>query len=141
MEWMVRFLPVLGRLLLCNVFVSAGSSKLADPTGTMQYFTAAGVPAPALMVWVTIVIELLGGVFLLVGFKTRSAGLVLAAWSLITGFAIHLSAGLHSTDAAVAYDNMIHFYKNLGLAGGMLYVAAYGAGPLSFDSIAGHCSK
>ena len=141
MDSMARFLPAIGRLLLCSIFVWAGYAKLMDPAATGQYFIAAGVPAPALMVWVTIVIELLGGLLLLVGLKARWTGLVLALWSLITGFTIHLSAGLHSTDAMVAYDNMIHFYKNLGLAGGMLYVAAFGAGPLSVDSMAGHRSR
>ena len=135
------YLPVVGRLLLCSLPVWAGFAKLADPGGTTQYFVAAGVPAPVLMVWVAIVVELLGGLCLLVGFKARWVGLVLAAWSLITGIAVHLSAGLHSPDAMVAYDNMIHFYKNLGLAGGMLYVVAFGAGPLSVDSLASHRSR
>ncbi len=135
------YLPVVGRLLLCSLFVWAGYAKLVDPGGTTQYFIAAGVPAPALMVWVAIVIELLGGLCLLVGFQARWVGFVLAVWSVITGVAVHLSAGLHSADAMVAYDNMIHFYKNLGLAGGMLYVAAFGAGPVSIDSLVGHRSR
>jgi putative oxidoreductase len=141
MRKFLEFLPVAGRLLLCSLFIWAGYAKLVNPGGTTRDFVAAGVPAAALMVWVAIVIELVGGLCLLVGFQARWVGLALAVWSLITGFAVHLSAGLHSPDAMVAYDNMIHFYKNLGLAGGMLYLAAFGAGPLSIDNLAGHRSK
>jgi putative oxidoreductase len=53
---------------------------------------------------------------------------------LITGIAVHLAAGMHSADAVGAYDNMIHFYKNLVMAGGLIYVVAFGAGALSVDN-------
>jgi putative oxidoreductase len=68
---------------------------------------------------------------LLVGFKTQWA--LLAIWSLITGFAVHLVAGVSDAHAMVAYDNMIHFYNNLAIAGGLLFVLVYGAGRLSID--------
>ena len=42
-------------------------------------------------------------------------------------------AGVSDADAMVAYDNMIHFYKNLAIAGGFLFVLVYGAGRLSID--------
>jgi len=51
-----------------------------------------------------------------------------------TGFAVHLVADTSAADAMVAYDNMIHFYKNMTMAGGLLYVTAFGAGALSFDN-------
>ncbi len=70
---------------------------------------------------------------LLVGFKTRWGAGLLAIWALITGFAVHLIASVSAADAMVAYDNMIHFYKKLAMAGGLLFVAVYGAGQLSID--------
>ena len=79
-------------------------------------------------------VELVGGLALLVGYKSSWAAGALAIWSLATGFAVHLMAAMHSTDPAVAFDNMIHFYKNLGVAGGLIYVVAFGAGGLSIDS-------
>ena len=84
-------------------------------------------------VWVAILVELVGGILLLVGCKTQWVAGLLVAWSLITGFAVHLSAGVSAADAMVAYDNMIHFYKNLAMAGGFLFVLTYGAGRLSID--------
>ena len=80
-----------------------------------------------------ILVELVGGIVLLVGFKTQWVAGLLAIWSLITGFAVHLVAGVSDADAMVAYDNMIHFYKNLAIAGGFLFVLVYGAGRLSID--------
>jgi putative oxidoreductase len=62
---------------------------------------------------------------ILVGFKARWAAAVLALFCLGTAFAVHLPIG--------DTENMINFYKNLVMAGGFLYVVAYGAGIMSFD--------
>lgn len=134
MDRIVIYLPALGRLLLCGLFIWAGYGKLADPSGTAKYFAAMGIPAPGLMVWVTVIVELIGGLAILIGVKARAAAVILALWCLVTGFAVHLAAATSLTDPMAAYDNMIHFYKNLAMAGGFLYVAAYGAGALSVDN-------
>ena len=133
MTTLQSYLPPLGRLLLCSLFIWAGYGKLMNPTGTAEMFAASGVPVPGLITWVAIIIEFVGGLALLVGFKPRWVAVVLALWSLATGFAVHLAAALHSSEPAVAYDNMIHFYKNLGMAGGLIYVIAFGAGALSIE--------
>jgi putative oxidoreductase len=80
---------------------------------------------PNLAVPVSIAIHLLGGLAILIGFKTRWAAAVLLLLCLGTAFGIHLPAG----DMA----NMINFYKNLVMAGGFLYVIAFGAGAASLD--------
>ena len=72
-----------------------------------------------------IAIEVLGGLAILVGYQTRWAAAVLAVFCLVTGFGVHLPVG----DQA----NMINFYKNLVMAGGFLYVVAYGPGSISID--------
>ena len=71
MDKISDYMPPLGRLLLCSLFVWAGYGKLMDPGGAAQYLASSGVPAPALTVWVAILIELVGGLALLVGFKSR----------------------------------------------------------------------
>jgi putative oxidoreductase len=134
MDRIASYLPALGRLLLSGLFIWSGFAKLKNPSGTAQFFGAMGIPAPGLTVWVTIVVELVGGVAILIGLRARLAAVVLALWCLITGFAVHLAAANSLTDPMAAYDNMIHFYKNLAMTGGFLYVAAYGAGALSVDN-------
>jgi putative oxidoreductase len=84
------YMPPLGRLPLCSLFVWAGYEKLMAPSATAQYFASSGVPAPARMVWIAILVELVGGLALLVGFKSRLVAGILAIWSLITAFAVHL---------------------------------------------------
>jgi uncharacterized membrane protein YphA (DoxX/SURF4 family) len=74
---------------------------------------------------VSIAIHLLGGLAVLVGYKTRWAAAVLLLLCLGTAFGVHLPAG--------DTENMINFYKNLVMAGGFLYVINFGAGAISFD--------
>jgi putative oxidoreductase len=119
------YLPALARLLMSSLFIWDGVLQLRDPAGTVQYFTSLHVPVPAIAVWVSIAIHLLGGLAILVGFKTRWAAAVLILLCLGTAFGIHLPAG--------DMDNMVNFYKNLVMAGGFLYVIAFGAGAIAFD--------
>jgi len=119
------YLLALARLLMSSLFVWDGVLQLRNPAGTIQYFTSVHVPIPDVAVWVSIAIHLLGGLALLVGFKTPWAAALLALLCLGTAFGVHLPIG----DQA----NMINFYKNLAMTGGLLYVVAYGAGSISVD--------
>jgi putative oxidoreductase len=132
MDNIARYLPPLARLLLSSLFIWAGYAKLMAPSVTAQYF--AGIPAPGLMVWVAVIVELVGGLAILVGLKARLVAAILAVWCLVTGFAVHFVAASSSADPMAAYNDMIHFYKNMVMAGGFLYVIAFGAGALSFDN-------
>ncbi|MCX7313275.1 MAG: DoxX family protein [Hyphomicrobiales bacterium] len=119
------YLPPLARLLMSSLFIWDGIVQLRDPAGTVKYFAAVHVPMPDAAVWISIAAHLVGGLGILLGFKTRWAAACLAVLCLGTGFGVHLPAG----DMA----NMIGFYKNLVMAGGFLYVMAYGAGVMSID--------
>jgi putative oxidoreductase len=120
------YLPALARLLMCSLFIWDGVLQLRDPAGTAQYFTSINIPAPQIAVWVSIAVHLLGGIGLLVGFMTRWAAALLILLSLGTAFGVHLPAG--------DMENMMHFYKNLVMAGGLLYVIAFGPGAFALDS-------
>ncbi len=128
MHAMNAFLALFGRLLMSSIFIYEGIALLRNPDGFTKYFASVHVPAPGIAVWIAIVIQLAGGLAVLVGFKARWAAAALALFCLGTAFGVHLPAG----DSA----NMIHFYKNLVMAGGFLYVMAYGAGVISIDGLA-----
>jgi putative oxidoreductase len=132
MESWKTYVTLLGRIFLSGLFVWAGYTKLFvfGPAGTAQFFTKAGVPIPEAAVWVAIIVELIGGLMILVGLQTRWVALALAIWCLITGFGFHLPA------EAMMHD-MTLFYKNLAMAGGFLYVLAYGPGAISIDRATG----
>jgi putative oxidoreductase len=119
------YLPALARVLMCGLFIWDGVLQLRDPAGTATYCASLNIPMPSSAVWVSIAIHLLGGLGILIGFKTRWAAALLLLLCLGTAFGIHLPAG--------DTENMIHFYKNLVMAGGFLYVIAFGAGAISVD--------
>jgi putative oxidoreductase len=129
MDNLKTYLPPLGRLLMSSLFIWDGIRQLLSPSFFAQYFASVHVPLPNVAIWISIPIHLLGGIALLVGFKTRWAAALLALLSVGTAFGVHLPIG----DAA----NMIHFYKNLVMTGGFLYVIAFGAGAVSIDGKAG----
>jgi putative oxidoreductase len=71
MENAKTYLVPLGRLLMSSLFIWAGFGKLTNPSGTAQYFASYHLPAPDVLVWIVIIIELIGGLLILVGFQTR----------------------------------------------------------------------
>jgi putative oxidoreductase len=123
------YLPPLGRLLMSSLFIWDGVRQLLSPSVFAQYFASVHVPLPNVAIWISIPIHLLGGMALLVGFKIRWAAALLALFCVGVAFGVHLPIG--------DQDNMIHFYKNLVMTGGFLYVIAFGAGAVSIDGKAG----
>jgi putative oxidoreductase len=111
---------LIGRVLMSAPFIWAGYGKLITAAATQAYFAKLGLPVPVLAWGVTVVIEFLGGLALLLGVQVRVVGTVLAAWCIATALVAH-------TDFADR-NMQIHFLKNVIMAGGFLYVAAYGAG-------------
>jgi putative oxidoreductase len=115
----------LGRVGLALIFVLSGIGKVAAPDATVAYVTAAGLPFPHLALWVAAAVEIVGGVALALGFQARIAAVALAGFSIVAAIFFH---------ADFADQNqMIHFMKNIAIAGGLLQVAVFGAGSVSLD--------
>ena len=123
---MNSIIVLVGRILLAAIFILAGASKFADLTGTAGYFAMYNLPAPSVLAVISGLVEVLGGVAVLIGFQTRIAAFGLAIFCVLTALIAHMDwADL---------NQMIHFQKNLAMAGGFLVLAAYGAGALSVDA-------
>jgi putative oxidoreductase len=123
---MNQLLDLAGRILLAQIFVLSGLSKLgAGYAATQGYMASAGVPGVLLPL--VIALELGGGLALMAGFYTRWAALALAAFSLLAAAMFHADFG----------DRMqsILFMKNLAIAGGLLLLARHGAGEPSLDAL------
>jgi len=118
-------LILLGRILLAVIFVFSGFGKLTDIGGTAGYFGSVGLPVPTLTAWVVGLVELLGGIAVLVGFKTRIAALVLAVFTLGATLVAHTNV----SDQV----QLLMALKNLAIIGGFLALAAHGAGKISID--------
>lgn len=123
-------LALLGRVLLAFLFVPAGFGKIAGFSGTVGYATAMGLPLPTIGVAAALVIELVGGLMLLVGFGTRIAALALALFTVVAAIFFHAYWALPADQAMM---QQLMFNKNIGIAGGLLAFAAFGAGSWSVD--------
>lgn len=122
----LRFAPVLGRLLIAIIFIMSGFGKLTDFAGSVGYAESIGMPLPQLGIAVAILVEFFGGIALVVGFKTRWVAAAIAVFSVVAAFMFHA----HFDDQMQA----INFWKNVAIAGGLLQIVYFGAGPLSLDN-------
>ncbi len=114
-----------GRVLLSILFILSGFAKLTAISGTAGWFGSIGLPLPTAAAVVAGLVELLGGLAILVGFKTRIAAVLLAVFTLAATAIAHLDFA----------DQMqaLMLQKNLGLVGGFLLLAVTGAGSISID--------
>lgn len=120
-----------GRLLLAALFLPAGFDKLTGFAGTVGYISSVGLPMPQLAAAAALVVEIAGGLALVVGYRTRVAALVLAAFTLVA------SVFFHNYWTAPGEAQMIQqllFFKNVAVVGGLLTLATWGAGAWSVDA-------
>jgi len=113
---MTGVIQLLGRVMLALIFILAGIGKIQDPSGTAGYMQSMGVPG--ILLWPTIALEVLGGLALAAGYKTR-----LAAFALV-GFSVLAAALFHANFADKM--QMIMFLKDIAMAGGLLLLAVGG---------------
>jgi putative oxidoreductase len=113
---------LLGRLLLAVIFILSGVQKLVDFNDTVAFMA---LPVPVLATIVAVIVECVGGILLIIGYQTRPTGMVMAVWCIATALVAHRDFGNP--------DQMIHFLKNVAMAGGFLQLVAFGAGAWSID--------
>lgn len=126
-----KFGPLLGRVLMALLFVPAGINKLTGYAGTVGYIKSVGLPLPEVGAAIAVIVELGVGLALLVGYKARYAALVLALFTVAAAIGFH---NFWAMEEAKVMINRIQFFKNLSIAGGLLFIAAYGAGPFALDN-------
>ncbi|WP_459611102.1 DoxX family protein [Corynebacterium urogenitale] len=98
---------------------------MAGPTGTVEIFTSAGVPAPQAVAWVAAVVEMVGGALLIVGLLATAAAGILAVWSAVELYFFHLGRGFFAIDGGVELP--------LITIGACLAVLVFGSGRASLD--------
>ena len=121
-----RYLPFVGRLMIGLPFAMSGLSKLGAYSATTGMIGAVGLPFAPLAFAVAVATELGGGLLLIAGYRARYVAAALALFSLVTAISFHANFA--------DQNQMIHFLKNVMLAGGLLQIAAFGAGALSIDN-------
>ena len=123
-----RFAPVLGRVLLSAIFLMSGFGKVMDWSGTAGYMASHGMPAIPFLLFMAIVLELGGGLSVLLGFQARWGALALVVFLVPATLIFH---AFWAVDPAEARMQTINFLKNAAILGGLLMVIAHGPGPFS----------
>jgi putative oxidoreductase len=119
----VNLTGLAGRILLAVTFLLSGLGKLGAYSATAAYMSSAGVPGALLPL--VIITEVGGALAIIAGWKTRTVALLLAGFCLLTAITFHRNFA--------DQNQMIHFLKNVSIAGGFLLLVANGPGPLSVD--------
>ncbi|MCS3794355.1 DoxX family protein [Aeromonas hydrophila] len=126
MDKMKDLALLVGRVLLALMFVIAGWGKIGGYAGTQGYMEAMGVPGFILPL--VILLELGGGLAIMLGLFTRSLSVLMAGFTLMAAFIFHYQP------ADQMQMQMLMFMKNVSVAGGFLALAAAGAGAFSLDA-------
>jgi len=111
------------RVFLAALFIVAGFSKIAAYEGTAGYMQSMGVPG--FLLPLVIALEIVGGLAVAVGYRTRLAAFLLAGFALLSGLFFH---------SPLDPSEQTQFLKNLAIAGGFLALVVHGAGRISLDS-------
>ncbi len=121
---------LVGRILLGIVFIPAGFGKIGGFTGTAGYIASKGLPLPEVGAALAIAVEILAGIALVVGWKTRWAALALAVFTLVASVFFH---AFWAVAPEQQMTQQLMFMKNIGIVGGLLAFYAFGAGRISID--------
>lgn len=121
---MGKYTSLVARVLLAHIFVLAGMNKIMGYAGTQGYMEMMGVPG--MLLPLVIILELGGGLALIVGWQAKWVAYALAGFSIISAVIFHNNL----SDQA----QMIMFMKNFAIAGGLLLIAEHGAGAYSLDN-------
>lgn len=128
----LSLLPAIGRILMALIFVLAGISKLGAIATTAAHMADHGIPYASDLVWGAVALELGGGILLIVGFLTRLVGAAFFFYLLVLAVVFH---AYWTMTGAQAHAQHADFFQHLAMAGGMLFVVAFGAGPYSIDAL------
>lgn len=131
LDFLKNPLALLGRLLMAWMFLPAGIGKITGFAGTVAYSASVGLPMPEVGSAVALVVEVVGGLALIVGFGTRWAALALAFFTLVASFFFHNYWALPVEQQMIP---SLLFMKNMAIVGGLLTLAAWGAGAWSLDA-------
>ena len=120
METTKRYLPLLGRIMIGLPFILSGFGKLMAHDATVGYIGSVGLPLPQVGWLIAIAVEMGGGALLVLGFRARAVAAVLAVFALATAIFFHHNFA--------DQNQLIHFLKNVMLAGGLLQIVSFGTG-------------
>ncbi|MCL6506872.1 MAG: DoxX family protein [Bryobacteraceae bacterium] len=130
MNHLERFTPLAGRILLAQIFLASGLSKVGSWDQTAGYMASRGMPLVPLFLVLAILLEVGGGLSVLLGYKTRLGAALLIVFLVAATLIFHNFWTYPGPEQQI---QMIMFMKNLAIMGGLALLVGRGAGPLSLD--------
>ncbi len=123
--------PFMGRILMSSVFLVFGALKFTTFPYYVELAAGKGMPLPRAAIIAAATLEILGGLAILTGLGVRLVSSILFVYLIPTSIVFHnywaLQGALRATMEA-------HFFKNMAIMGGLLFLAAFGAGAYSIDA-------
>lgn len=127
-QWLRQYGPLVGRTLLVLIFVISGIGKISKFAATAGYMASKGLPFSEVLLVATIIAEVGGGIALILGWQARWAALAIFLFLVPTTLIFH---NFWAVDTEQYQNQFNHFFKNVCIMGGMLYIMAFGPGPFS----------
>jgi len=121
-------MPLIGRILITVIFLSSGFAKLASWSGAAAFLASKHFPIPSVMLAGAIIVEIIGGLCLVFGFKARIAAFIMFLYLIPTTVIFH---NFWTLQGPARGESQGDFLKNIAIMGGLLMVSAYGPGRLS----------
>src|ERR1700685_840054 len=119
-------LALIGRCLMAVLFLLSGFGKVVGPAATIAWVASTVLPLPTVGYVVAVIIELGGGLLLILGWQIRPLGAVLSVYAIATAFIFHHNLA--------DQNQLFHFLKNIAVMGGLFQLMAFGAGSISLDA-------
>ena len=120
---MANLMDLIGRTFISSVFLLSGYNKIFSYENTITWMEGYGVPG--FLLWPTIVLEIILPILIIIGYKTQLSAILLAVFSIITAIIFHSDFSNQM--------QIIAFLKNLGLAGGFIFIAINGPRDFAVD--------
>ncbi len=127
----MAYVVLIGRILYSMIFIIFGLFHFMNLQGMSQYAASQGVPAATLMTIITGLMLVVGGVMILLGYKSKIGAWLIFLFLVPTAFIMHNFWAI--ADPMQSQNQMAHFMKNLSMAGAALLIAYFGSGPLSME--------
>jgi putative oxidoreductase len=134
---MPDYAQAIGRVLISAIFIVFGyiqfthiGTYIANPAVIKVAGMTGGILSPTVIAYLVAAIDLFGGILILVGYQTRWTAIVLIVFVVLTLLLVHTFWTMEGPARAA---NQAHFYKNLGLIGGLMFLITLGSGRCSLD--------
>ncbi len=137
MKCFICWAPLLGRIGLSAIFLLSGVNKITNWEQTAQYMQAQGMPLVPLFLAGAIVLELVGGLSVLLGFHARLGAALLILFLIPATLIFH---NFWALEGQAQQLQMIMFLKNVAILGGLLLIVGMGPGPISLDNRCVRCA-